>query len=417
MNRIRPLEDKHAAAMARLMLLAYPGYNLAPDARQSTEGWVREVVKRGERDRLEGYFEPDGTLSGGVRILSQPMNLRMHQVKAIGLGALCVDLLHKKKKIALELLCNAFKAGRESGACMAVLDPFHIGFYKKMGCGIAMKHHQFRLTPYQMPSNGDRSRVVELTKSDFPEIISYHNEYAALHHGMLMRAEHEVREVLEECQMILGVREKSQLMGIMAIRFQRTAPENLFKTNLLVEELVYDHPGVLQAFTAFLHAQADQVNQIILTSQDSCFEVLLDNPDTGSDDTFHTRKNEMYRTGNGMMVRILDLSKVMNTIQAPETMKEFFPIQMRLEDSLMTDLSGNWLLGAENGRITVKRQAEQQEVDLALTVSDLASLVMGSVDFNSLIRYGRVTVIKPEIIKCLAEIFHYPEAPVCLSRF
>ncbi|MDW7670328.1 MAG: GNAT family N-acetyltransferase [Bacillota bacterium] len=414
---IRLLTDQDASAMARLMLNAYPGYDLSPNARQTTEDWVRREVKRGEEDRLAGWFEADGALSGGIRILTQPMNLRMKQVNAIGLGALCVDLLHKKKKIALELLRWSFEEARKSGISMAVLDPFNIGFYKKMGCGIAVKHHQFRLAPSQLPDTGDRNQVKELTRRDYPAIMAYQRRYFRQHHGMLQRAEHEVKEVLDGCQMILGVWEQEQLAGVMPIRFQRTGPDNVFRTHLIVEELLYNHTHVLQAFLSFLHAQADQIVQVIFTSQDRFFEALFENPDTGCDDTFHTRKNEIYRTGNGMMIRILDVPRVMETVEVPDRLAERLPLRVALTDPMMLDQAGKWIFSDAGGRLAAKKCMDNEETDGTLDITDLASLVMGAVDMDSLLRYGRVQAVHPARMGVLGELLHYPVAPVCLSRF
>jgi predicted acetyltransferase len=417
MRPIKILTDQQASAMARLMRNAYPGYDLSPNARKTTEDWVRRVVKRGNEDRLAGWFEADGTLSGGIRVLTQPMNLRMKQITAIGLGALCVDLLHKKKKIALELLRWSFEEARETGIAMAVLDPFNIGFYKKMGCGIAVKNHQFRLAPSQLPDTGNRNQVAELTRSDYPAIMAYHRRYFIQHHGMLQRADHEVAEVLDSCQMILGVWEQGQMTGVMAIRFQRTGPDNVFKTHLIVEELLYDHPHVLQAFLSFLHAQADQIVQVIFNSQDRFFEALFENPDTGCDDTFHTRNNEMYRTGNGMMVRILDVRRVMETVEVPDWLAEHLPLRIMLTDPMIFDQAGKWILSDAGGMLAAKKCMDNEEADGALDISDLASLVMGAVDMNSLLRYGKAQEVRPARMGVLGRLLHYAAAPVCLSRF
>ncbi|SMP39256.1 GNAT family N-acetyltransferase [Anoxynatronum buryatiense] len=417
MREIRLLKDSDAASMARLMVNAYPGYDLNENARATTEDWVRKYVKNGADDVLAGQFTDEGTQIGGIRMLTQPINLRMKQLTAIGLGALCVDLLHKKEKVALKLLTWAFEEGRQKGAALAVLDPFNIGFYKKLGCGLGAVNHQFWLTPSQFPAQGDRTQVVELSQKDLPEIMDYYRQFFQAHHGVLRQETYEVEEMLKGCQMVVGVRRHGRLTGIMAFHFQRTGPDNLFKTNLLVEELLFDDADTLLALAAMIHAQADQVSHVRLRSQQRNFEAFFDNPDTGNDDTFHTRKNEMYRTGNGMMYRVLDIPKVLETLQPNEAMEQRLVLKLQVADDLIPANHGDWYLWSEDGIINISRDQRAATVTLSLSAGDLASLVMGSVGLASLVAFGKATLNEPQFLKPLHHFFDYPEAPICLSRF
>ena len=417
MDNIRLLTDKHVTAMARLMRNAYPGYDISEEAQQNTEKWVRRVVAGADGEIGLGCFDEHDQLVGGMQVLNQPMNLRMEMVNVIGLGGLCVDLLHKKKRIALNLLHHSFKKGQTEGACMAILDPFNIGFYKKMGCGVSVMNHQFKLKPSQLPHEGDRSLVCELIEEDVPFIVEYVHRYYLQHHGMLKMEEYEIRDILKECQMTLGVRQKGKLSGIMPIRFERTAPQNIFKTNLIVEEFLYDDPATANAFLTFLNAQADQVNQVIITSQDNHFESNFQNPDTGDDDTFHTRSNEMYRTGNGMMARILNMEKVFATVRVPAHETQYFPMTIHIHDPLMEELSDVWSLKVRDGQLSASRAENHTEYDGSVGISDLASLIMGAVTMKSLMRYGLVTINNANKMEALGRVLQYPQAPVCLSRF
>lgn len=417
MDDIRLLTEKHVKAMARLMRNAYPGYDISEEAQQNTEKWVRRVVAGTDDEIGLGCFDEQEQLVGGMQVLNQPMNLRMKMVNVIGLGGLCVDLLHKKKRIALNLLYHSFMKGQKEGACMAILDPFNIGFYKKMGCGISVKNHQFKLKPSQMPHDGHRSMVHELKEEDIPIIVEYVHRYYLKHHGMLKMEEYEIRDILQECQMILGVSQKGELSGIMPIRFERTAPHNIFKTNLIVEEFLYDDPVTAKAFFSFLNAQADQATQVIINSQDNHFESNFQDPDTGDDDTFHTRSNEMYRTGNGMMARILNMEKVFAAVEVPAHETRYFPMTIHIDDPLMEELTGEYTLCVMDGQLSAAMTKGQTEYDGSVEIGDLASLIMGAVNMNSLMRYGRVTINNADKMEALGRVLQYPQAPVCLSRF
>jgi predicted acetyltransferase len=416
LNEIRPLSAEETKDMARILRNAYPGYDISEDAQQKTEDFVRKQAGMGPDDQMIGHFEADNHLSGGIRLLIQPINMRMQQRTAAGLGALCVDLLHKKEKIALRLIQWTFNEARRKGACMAVLDPFNIGFYRKIGCGIGSVYHQFRLKPAMFPNHGDKRLVIELADHEIPEIIHYHQNYFRNHHGMLQRSKPEIKEMLKGSQVIFGARNMDKLTGVMGCRFERTAPKNLFKTNMIIEEMVYDHPEVLHAFLSVIHTQADQVSEVIMNSQDRYFETVFNDPNNGYDDAFHTRKNEMYRTGCGMMYRILDVPQVLSTIEVTPEDETLFPVRLNLEDTLLRDQAGEWHLTVLNGRILANRQKVHSEIDLHMEAGDLSSLIMGALDLNSLAEYGRVD-LRGDLMKRINRIFCYHKAPVCLSRF
>ncbi len=417
MSIIKQMKEEHIPAMARLMRNAYPGYDITVDAQKNTEKWVKRMVTSTTDEIGLGYFDEYDQLLGGIQVLQQSMNLRMEQVDVIGLGGLCVDLLHKKKRIALNLLLHAFLKGRNDGACMAILDPFNIGFYKKMGCGISVKNHQFKLKPSQISKVGDRSLVSELTEKHMPEVVEFVHEYFEKNHGMLKMEAYEVWDILKECQMTLGVWQQNKLSGIMPIRFERTAPHNIFKTNLIVEAFLWDNYETAKALMAFLNAQEDQVHQVIIFSQDNNFEFNFQNPDTGDDDTFHTRSNEMYRTGNGMMARILNVEKALAVVEVPDHESQYFPIHVYIDDPLIDELTGLWTLERVAGKISASPAKEHSQKDGSVDIANMASLVMGAVEMDSLLNYGLIEVNDNTKMRALGRVLHAAKAPVCLSRF
>ena len=417
MNRIGTLDEKHVTAMARLMRNAYPGYDITDEAQQNTEKWVKRLVSNASDEIGLGFFDESNQLLGGIQVLNRPMNLRMEEVNVIGLGGLCVDLLHKKKGIALKLLEHAFITGKNNGASMAILDPFNIGFYKKMGCGISIKKHQFKLRPSQFSNVGDGSLVSELKDEHFSSIMEYIHRYYLLHHGMLKMEEYEMQDILKTGLMTLGVWQQGQLSGIMTIRFERKAPPDLFKTNLVVEGFLYDDHMTAQAFMSFLNAQKDQVNQVIFTSQDNHFELNFQDPDTGDDETFHTRSNEMYRTGSGMMARILNVEKVLATVSVPAHERNHFPVTIHIDDPLIEKLSGVWTLEAKEGKLRAYSADRTTKPDGTITIADLASVIMGAASIGSLVTYGLLVVHNHEKIEALGRVLQYHQSPVCLSRF
>lgn len=417
MNEIRILGKTDAPSMADLMVNAYPGFDIGENSRSHTENWVRAILDRGAEDFMAGTFDAYGKQIAGVRVLTGPINVRMKEKKAIGLGALCVDLLHKKEKVALNLLIWAFNEGRKNGAALAVLDPFDIGFYKKMGCGLGAMFHQFWIPPERFPSHGDKRLLRELTLKDLREIKIYYDRYFKNHSGVIKLKDYEIVDILKNCKVVLGCYQENHLTGIMCIRFERSGFEYLFKTNMVVEEMLFDDGKTLLAFSTFINQQSDQAGFVRLRSQHRNTEFFFDNPGSDDNSTFSTRKIEIHRTGNGMMYRILDLGKLLDTLELPKWIENDFVLKLEVKDNLMEVNNGAWYIYNMEGKSTVTREERDFSVGIKIEVDDLASLLMGSVSLFALVQMGRTELDRPDYLKDLDQVFYYPELPICLSRF
>ena len=93
-----------------------------------------------------GLFNEEN-LIGGMRLHDFKMNLLNQKIFAGGVGSVAVDLLHKKEKVALEIIKFFIYHYKERGASMALLYPFRPDFYKKMGFGFGTSINQFKIKP------------------------------------------------------------------------------------------------------------------------------------------------------------------------------------------------------------------------------------------------------------------------------
>jgi len=117
------------------------------------------------------------------------------------------------------------------------------------------------------------------------------------------------------------------------------------------------------------------------------------------------------------MARILNVEKAMAAVEVPDHERKHFPINIQIDDPLIEELAGLWTLETIEGKISASPAEDHTTKDGSVNIADMASLVMGAVEMDSLLKYGLVEVNDITKMKALGRVLYYPHAPVCLSRF
>lgn len=417
MSEIQRLTMENAEAFKRVTVYAYAGKGLDREAFKKREEMFRKILQRGEEDIFMGYFEENGSLTGTIRLLTQPLHFRGKEVTALGIATLAVDLFHKKEKIALKLIRHALEQAAEQGAAMAVLDPFHIGFYRNMGFGLGTQIRQHRLKPSRFFNYGSKDGLVELRPSDIVEIKELYDRYYETHHGMMKQSVGEIEELLQGDHIMVGFRNESQLEGLLIFTFKRVGEETIYGTDLVVDEMVTLTSGAFQAFSTFLNGQADQVREVLLETQDPHFSEYFDDPSSDDLNTFQTRHQELYRVGVGMMYRVISMEQVLEFLTEKGIPEAFPTLCIDVKDRLLPNQEGTYYVYREENRLAYSRKPRVPEVTMTIDIADFSALVMGSAKLGSLLFSGKVTLSDHRCLPALAELLEAEAAPVCLSRF
>lgn len=422
MNSIRRLTEQDIEAFKPLTAYAYAGQGMDSKAFKKREEMAKKVLSLGEEDILLGHFEKDGTLSGSVRLLTQPLNFLGTEVMALGIGTLAVDLLHKKEKIALKLMKHSLEMAGKKGVAMSVLDPFHLGFYRKMGYGLGAEIKKYRLKPQQFKHYGTKEglkRLCAAATSDMEEIKELYDRFYGQHHGSMKQSDVEIAELLEGDHIILGFRKDGVLQGILMFEFEQIGEKTLYGTDLIIDEMIALTSDAFQAFSTFIHSQADQARYVLIETQDPHFTHYFE--DASSDDvtTFQTRYQELYRAGAGMMYRVINVEKMLKVLTAKTivTTKTFPSLRIRIKDQLLPEQEGDYYLYEKEGRYAYSRKTRPVEVELEMDIADFSALVMGSVTLQALIFSGKATLSNQEHTSVLEGILGTEASPVCISRF
>ncbi len=417
MSGIKRLPDDDIDRFLEIVYDAYPVFQVVTDEDRKKGRERFDRANADPRNSLFGLYR-NGELLGGIRLHDYRMNLFGRKVLAGGAGMLAVGLLHKKQHVAKELMQFYFRHFREKGAPLALLWSFRPDFYRNMGCGYGSKGYQYHLKPRQFPSGAPPEHIRYLTSDDIPRLTRYYNRVVDGTHGMIEESELGWEMILEKRREVkyIGFDSDGELSGYMAFSFQKGRPTNFLDNSLIVNDLVYDSPAVLAEFMAFLRTQADQVKEIIIRTQDDDFHHLLEDSRSTDEDLIGPIYHASHTAGIGIMYRLLDVNRIFDTLKNRNFAGQNLKISLTVNDTFLPENECCFIVCFEDGRPRVTEN-DAYDVAVDINVSDFTSLIMGTVGFESLYRYSRVSLSDLQYLDQLHELFRTDRWPVCLTIF
>ena len=134
MSVVKPMPESDLDSFAQIVGNAYPAFPLSsPEEKERFKKNMGETYRSTDRC-IYGLYR-DGALLGGMICYDFQINLFSTMRPVAGVGLVAVDLLHKKEKVAKELIEFFHDHYHEKGVPMTMLYPFRPDFYKKMGYG------------------------------------------------------------------------------------------------------------------------------------------------------------------------------------------------------------------------------------------------------------------------------------------
>lgn len=416
MSIIRPLHESEFDALVDIMATAYPSMKLiTPEDKQKTKERFL-TTNQDSTINFYGLFR-DEKLIGGMRLHDFTMQLYETRTLVGGVGMVGTHFLHKKEKVAKEMLGYFHQHYRGRGAALTALYPFRPDFYNQMGYGYGGKVWQYRFSPASLPQGQDKSHIDYLNADDKEAVLACFDRYMSRTHGMMGKAAFEVRRLVENPAMrIVGYREGEQILGYVAFTFQPVPGGSFLQNDLQIEEMVYDSPLVLRELLTFLRSQADQVGTIVYTSPDPNLHYLLSDPRNGSGRMLPSVCHENATQGLGAMYRVINAQHLFEVMQSHDFGGQTLRLNLSLRDTFLPENDGAFVVAFERGRATLVHDG-RYDVTVRMDIPNFSSLVMGAVSFRTLMAYGLAEISHPEQINAVHRLFYSEEQPVCLSLF
>lgn len=415
MRNVRPITEEEVKAFTTISANAYPGIDLFdPENRKRFQERMINYQKNGIV-RHFALFE-DGEMRGVMRLYDFTMNMLSVKLPVGGVGGVAVDLLHKKERVAADMMQFFLQHYKEKGACLAALYPFRPDFYRRMGFGYGTKKNLYRVRPGHLPKGKTKANLSFLTNKDRAAIQDCYDRFLKRNHGLMERSSFLWDEMFTRPMMhTVGVKRRGTISGYLIYQFQRGRDDHFLANDMLIRELVYDSAEDLLELMAFLQSQADQIERIIFNTQDEYFHYLMQDPRNDSGNLLPQVYHESNTQGVGIMYRVIDARRLFRVLENHNFGDVSCRLKITLDDSFFPQNAGGFVVDFVNGRATVTN-GDAHEVAIKLDVAEFSSLVMGAINFKKLFEYGLASISDKAYIVLIDRLFAAPK-PICLTEF
>ncbi|WP_449622128.1 GNAT family N-acetyltransferase [Robertmurraya sp. Marseille-Q9965] len=414
---IRKLEHVEIPSFVEIAVNAYPGsMQNTPDFKERFTTMLTTLQDEEKTVEFYGIFR-DGKLVGGMRIHYFEMNLHSKIVEVGGVGLVAVDLLHKKEKVAKDLITYFIQHFIKRDVSLVSLYPFRPDFYRKMGFGYGTKINHYHVEPSSFPSSGSKESLTFLNNKHKDLVKDCYNQYAYLTHGMILKTDRDVENMFKHPDnRLVGYLNGDKLEGYMLFSFKKMSETNFVHNNLVVKEMIYKNPEALAGLSTFLNSQNDQIARIELTTQDDSLEYLILDPRNGSNRLIPSVYHESNSAGVGLMYRIIDFDKFLGNLRCHNFNHGSLKLGINIIDRFIEENNRKTMIHFNEGKASLS-QDETADVEIAIEISDLSSLLMGAIPFRKLYEYGRVDVSSAEKVAQIDKLFSTMQKPLCITAF
>lgn len=417
---IRLLQTEDLKQAADIAALAYPGMLIQSDEKKK-EFMERLATEQDEDNGIQffGCFDEQGELLGIFRVNDFECNINGKFQRIFGIGMVAVHLLHKKEKVAFQLLSHFHTYARQENVALVSLYPFNPSFYRKMGYGYGPLRYEFKFKPGELIVDGNKSQVKFLTPSDEDAIVSLYNEYAQNNHGMLKRTWKEKEYIKTRKTYYVGVEEENRLVGALAFTLEPVKDSHFLHQHMIIHEWIWSNPSAYKQLASWVSSQQDQVDRIIFRTNDQSFVYSLSNPLNDSNHVIPSVYHEVATTGSGIMYRITNIESFVNgtNFHGLGRPQENTKIILEIKDSFIAEQHGVYELSFSNEQWEIhKVEKTDEQANVIIGIHDLSSWWMGCVTLESLYNYGEAGVHQQDPKK-LDEWFKPRNGPICFTTF
>jgi len=414
MSEVRPVKDDEFDEYSRMILDAYPAM-FSDVTEERRQGWVDRMRRTNQEEGPVKYYGcyRSGNLVGGVRLHDFQMNVHGARVFTGGIGNVFVGLTRKKEHVSKDMMMWSHRYYLERGASLAVLYPFRPDFYRRMGYGYGRKMNKYRFRPADLPP-GNKDHVDWVKQEDASLLLECYNRYAHGTHGMIEKHLPYFERLLKRSKVVMYKRGK-EVEGFLAFGFKKLEPDHMLLQDIEVQSLIYLNREALSGLLAFLRAQMDQVERVVLCTQDDDFHFLMDDPRNGEPHIFYTSQ-ETNVQGLGIMYRVLDTRRLLGELKNHSFGGVDLRLRLNVVDTFLPANHGSIVVHITGGKPKVV-DGEGFDVELTLSVEWLSSLIMGVVELRKLWTYGLAEVSDTSYIDTLDKAFRTNVKPVTIEEF
>jgi len=419
MGQIRKLPRKDFVTFAKMMINAFPGFpGYGTPDKATVDKLVKLLRESARTDPVVSYFGcyDRGQLIGGIRFFDFTMNVFNNFVLCGGGSLLGIDLMHKKEKIAKELMTFYIDFYLKKKAPLTALYPFRPDFYHKMGWGYGAKLSQYVIKPAELPAIGDKSKVRFFTKKDWPKLRAGYDRYAAKTHGMFKKLAGEIKRIDMPNLRSVVYEDKGKILGYLVFTFKSDPDKSFVLVHIKVSEFIYENREAFWGLIAFLRSQADQIDSIVLPTYDDNFHFLPSDPRNHSGRLLSILAHEIDWQGLGIMYRVIDTPGLFRTLKNHNFNNQTCRMKITISDSFLESNNKSFFVSFKDGRAEMKTKGNS-EVEIRLDVAEFSSMILGVIDFKSLYLYKLAEISNIDFLETVNKIFLSDVKPITTTQF
>lgn len=413
MGSVKLIPEKDLEVFIDITNAAFPrsGSN-SPEERQRSLSHFKAIETDPLRS-LYGYYRKDQLL-GGMILHDFTMNYHGQLMLVGGIGLVVVSLLHKKEKVAKDMLTFFLQLYHSKQAPLVALYPFRPDFYKRMGFGYGTKINQYRIEPSALPRSDLKNHIRYLTAEDSKEVLDCYDRYARNTHGMILGSDRVIESYFSNPdRYVIGYVQDRLVSGYILFSFDEKQEFSL--NELVIHEFVYETRASMAELLNFMYTQLDQVNRIVFNTHDESFHFLLGDPRSDSHHIIPHVYHETNTQGVGLMYRVLDVGSLFSAAKNHNFGGQSAKLMITIVDTFLPEKAGSTIVHFERGRAILNRV--DYDIVIEMDISDFSSLVMGAVDFEKLYYFNRAKISDETYIELISQIFQCKTPPVCMTRF
>lgn len=282
---------------------------------------------------------------------------------------MAVDLLHKKEKVCKELITYFLKHYRKKGISIASLYPFRPDFYKKMGFGYGTKVNQYRIKPESLPKGDSKKNTRFLGEDDREALLECYNRLMDRTSGMIEKSDFDLQRIFDQKNRIVAYEKDGKVRGYIIFTFQPTKKNNFLMNDLVVKEFIYESREALMELMTFLHTQLDQVNDVILNTQEEYFHYLLIDPRSSTGNILPPAYHETNIQGVGIMYRVINVKGIFNVLNKHNFGNQNCNLKITARDTFLKKNEGGTIVHFEDGISHIKEKG-RWDLEIILDISD-----------------------------------------------
>ncbi|MFW6007168.1 MAG: GNAT family N-acetyltransferase [Halanaerobiales bacterium] len=342
-----------------------------------------------EEDELELFSEylykpencfgifTDNQLAASLSIIPYQMYFNGNTVGMGGISAVSTFPEYRNNHYAEKLIINSLQVMRGRGDYFSLLDPFSYSFYRKYGWESVLeyKKYNFKIDHLKKFKRFQNYKFKKIGEKDLTSIIRVYEAYIKKYNGPLKRNKKDwkfrfKKHRQENIYRYGCLDDKENLKGYIFFKLK--------DNKINIEELSYINHEVKKEIFSFIYSHNPQLQNINwLSPADDNTILMLDDP------------GREYEISLGMMGRIIDVKKVLETYTIPDKVDTSFTLKVKDPYAEWNNKIFEIILKNKKVKVNVIDK-KTENVDVFCSIQALSQLVSGYINLKERINLGGI---------------------------